>query len=59
MPTSSRQVGFTRHPVEWENVDYPIPFNVQGGSVGFRVDVGIDPYIETVGASHSSYRVVA
>ena len=23
-----------------------------------RVDVGIDPYIETVGASHSSCRVV-
>ena len=38
---------------------YPVPFNIQGGSVVVRVDVGIDPYIETVGACHSSYRVVA
>ena len=38
---------------------YHVPFNVQGGSVRFRVDVGIDLYIETVHAYHSTYRVVA
>ena len=38
---------------------YPVPFNVQGGFVGLRIDVGIDPYIETVDAYHSSHRVIA
>ena len=39
-------------------LNYPVPFNIQGGCVRLRVDVGIDPYIETVGACHSTYRSV-
>ena len=42
-----------------EMLIYAVPFNVPGCSVGLRVDVGIDPYIETGGATHSTYRVVA
>ena len=38
---------------------YPVPFIVQGGYVRVRVDVGIDPYIETVYAYHSTYRSVS
>ena len=46
--------------IVWLNVLlYPAPFNVQGCHVRLRVDVGIDPYIETGSASHSSHRVVA
>ena len=37
-----------------EMLFYLVPFNIQGDSVRVRVDVGIDPYIKTVGASHSS-----
>ena len=59
MPTSSRQVGYIRAPMNGWNVIYPVPFNVQVCHVRFRVDVGIDPYVETVHAYHSTYRVVA
>ena len=38
---------------------YPIPFNVQVCRVRLRVDVGIDPYIETGGACHSTCRSVS
>ena len=41
-----------------EMLIYPVPFNVPGSFVRFRVDVGIDPYIETIPACHSTYRVV-
>ena len=58
-PHRPAQVGFHPRPVEWKMLIYPVPFNVQGGCVRVRVDVGIDPYIETIRASHSSCRVVA
>ena len=48
-----------RTPLNGKMVIYLVPFNIQGGSVRLRVDVGIDPYIETFGACHSTYRVVA
>ena len=35
-----------------------VPFNVPFGSGGFGSMEGIDPYIETFGASHSTYRSV-
>ena len=38
---------------------YRVPFNVQVCRVGLRVDVGIDPYIETVYAYHSTYSSIA
>ena len=38
---------------------YPVPFNVPIGYVGFGSMEGIDPYIKTIGACHSTYRVVA
>ena len=44
----------------WLNVlIFPVPFNVQGCSVRLRVDVGTDPYIETIRACHSTYRPVS
>ena len=46
-------------PAEWGNVIFPVPFNAPIGSVGFGSMEGIDPYIETGGAYHSTYRVVA
>ena len=66
---SDRNVGGDAHivPPRWvsirarlngEMVIYPVPFNVQVCRVRLRVDVGIDPYIETGGAYHSTYRVV-
>ena len=60
MPTSSRPRWVSiRTPMNGGMLIYPVPFNVPGGSVGLRVDVGIDPYIETFGACHSSHGVVA
>ena len=38
---------------------YPVPFNVPICFPGFGSMEGIDPYIETIGAFHSTYRVVA
>ena len=57
MPTSSRSGGHPR--LNEEMLIYPVPFNLPVGSVGFGSMEGIDPYIETVGAFHSTYRVVA
>ena len=48
-----------RTPMNGEMLIYPVPFIVQGGYVRVRVDVGIDPYIETVYAYHSTYRSVS
>ena len=50
MPTSARAgVVYFHDPVEWGNVAFlshsPVPFNVPRGSMGFRADVGIGPYI--------------
>ena len=42
-----------------EMLIYAVPFNAPVGSVGFGSMEGIDPYIETIGACHSTYRVVA
>ena len=53
------RLGLPHTPMNGEMSIYPVPFNVQGGYVGVRVDVGIDPYIETIRAYHSSHRVVA
>ena len=36
-----------------------VPFNWAGGFGGFGSMEGIDPYIETVGACHSTNRVVS
>ena len=38
---------------------YPVPFNVQGCRVRVRVDAGIDPYIETIHACHSTHSSVS
>ena len=48
-----------RTPMNGEMSIYPVPFNVQVCRVGVRVDVGIDPYIETIHACHSTHRVIA
>ena len=45
-------------PAEWGRLFYPVPFNVPIGSGGFGSMEGIDPYIETGGATHSTYRSV-
>ena len=39
-------------PVEWGNVILPRPIQHTGW---LRVDVGIDPYIETIRACHSTF----
>ena len=57
MPTSSRSGGVP--PGEWGRLFCPVPFNGAGGFVGFGSMEGIDPYIETVGAFHSTYPVVS
>ena len=53
------RVGLPRAPLNGDMQFYLAPFNVPGGCVRFRVDVGIAPYIETICAFHSTYRVVA
>ena len=58
MPTSSRPVGFHPRSVEWETVKFYHSTN-NCVFVRFRVDVGIDPYIETVHAYHSSYSSIS
>ena len=58
MPTSSRSGGHP--PVKWGNVVFtPFHSTYRCNPVGFGSMKGIDPYIETVGAFHSTYRVVA
>ena len=36
----------------------PVPFNAPVGSMGFGAMEGLDPYIKTVGATHSTSRSV-
>ena len=57
MPTSSRSGGHPR--LNEEMLIYPVPFNLPVGSVGFGSMEGIDPYIETIGACHSTYSSVS
>ena len=46
MPTSSRpRLVYSRARLNGGMLIYHVPFNVPGGFVGLRVDVGIDPYI--------------
>ena len=50
---------YIRAPMNGGMLIFPVPFNVPGCRVRFRVDVGIDPYIETVHAYHSTCSPVA
>ena len=59
MPTSPRPGGF-KHMPGWMGKCYFTLFHSTNrcNYVRFRVDVGIDPYIETIRAFHSTCRVV-
>ena len=50
---------YVRARLNGEMSIYLVPFNIQGGSDGFRVDVGIDPYIKTIRAFHSAYSSIS